>query len=83
MGYVLAQPYWGNGLMTEAVRAAIAFGFHVMYLQRIQAYCAVENIGSARVLEKAGMELEGILHNYVLVKQRPQDVKMYAIAQLI
>jgi len=81
LGYVIAREYWGQGLMTEAAQAAIAFGFHVMHLLRIQAYCAVDNIGSARVLEKSGMQFEGILHNYVFTKNRPWDVKMYAITR--
>ena len=81
LGYTLSRDYWGQGLMTEAVNVAIAFGFHVMQLLRIQAYCAVENISSARVLEKSGMQFEGILHNYVFTKNRPWDVKMYAITR--
>lgn len=81
LGYVLARDYWGRGLMTEAAQTAIAFGFHVMHLLRIQAYCAVENVGSAKVLEKSGMQFEGILHNYVFTKNRPWDVKMYAITR--
>lgn len=80
MGYTLARAYWGQGLMPEAVKAMIAFGFHVMQLLRIQAYCAVENVNSARVLEKSGMQYEGTLHNYVFTQNRPWDVKMYAIA---
>ncbi|ELS34174.1 GNAT family N-acetyltransferase [Pseudanabaena catenata USMAC16] len=81
IGYALARDYWGQGLMSEAVRAAIAFGFHVMQLLRIQAFCALENIGSARVLEKSGMQFEGILHNYVFTKAQSWDVKMYAITR--
>ncbi|HBC41877.1 MAG TPA: GNAT family N-acetyltransferase [Pseudanabaena sp.] len=81
LGYVLARDYWGQGLMTEVAKAAIAFGFHVMHLLRIQGYCAVENVGSAKVLEKSGMHFEGILHNYVFTKNRPWDVKMYAITR--
>ena len=81
LGYTLARNYWGRGLMTEAAKAAIAFGFHTMHLLRIQAFCAVENGASARVLEKVGMQFEGILHNYVFTKERPWDVKMYAITQ--
>ncbi|NUN63274.1 GNAT family N-acetyltransferase [Pseudanabaena biceps] len=79
LGYALSRDYWGQGLMTEAAKAAIAFGFHVMHLQRIQGYCAVENISSARVLEKSGLEFEGILRNYVFTKESAWDVKMYAI----
>jgi len=80
LGYSLARNYWGQGLMTEAAKAAIAFGFHVMQLQRIQGICDVDNLASARVLEKSGMQFEGILHNYLFYKERSWDVKMYAIA---
>ncbi|OYQ62845.1 GNAT family N-acetyltransferase [Pseudanabaena sp. SR411] len=81
LGYVLSRNYWGNGLMTEAAKSAIAFGFHVMQLQRIQAICDVNNVSSARVLEKAEMQFEGILHNYLFYKERSWDVKMYAITR--
>ncbi len=81
MGYVLSKSYWGRGLMTEAVKGAIAFGFHVMHLLRIQGFCAVDNFASARVLEKAGMQFEGVLHNYVFTKERTWNVNMYAITR--
>lgn len=81
LGYVLSRNYWGNGLMTEAAKSAIAFGFHVMQLQRIQAICDVNNVSSARVLEKAEMQFEGILNNYLFYKERSWDVKMYAITR--
>jgi len=81
LGYVLSRSYWGQGLITEAVKSAIAFGFHVMQLQRIQAICDVNNVSSARVLEKAEMQFEGILHNYLFYKERSWDVKMYAITR--
>ncbi len=81
LGYALNRDYWGQGLMTEVAKAAIAFGLHVMQLQRIQAICDVDHIASARVLEKVGMQFEGILHNYVFYKERPWNVKMYAIVR--
>ena len=83
MGYALSRAYWGKGLMTEAAKAAIAFGFHVMHLQRIQAICNLDNVASARVLEKSGMQFEGILHNYIFEKERCWDVRMYAITSPI
>jgi [ribosomal protein S5]-alanine N-acetyltransferase len=79
LGYVLNRDYWGQGLVTEAAKTAIAFGFHVMQLQRIQSVCDVDHLASARVLEKVGMQFEGILHNYLFYKERSWDVKMYAI----
>lgn len=81
LGYVLSRNYWGKGLMTEAAKSVIAFGFHVMQLQRIQAICDVNNVSSARVLEKAEMQFEGILRNYLFYKERLWDVKMYAITR--
>jgi [ribosomal protein S5]-alanine N-acetyltransferase len=81
LGYTLSRAYWGQGLMTEVAKTAIAFGFHVMQLQRVQAICNVENVASARVLEKSGMQFEGILHNYLFDKERAWDVKMYAITR--
>ncbi len=81
IGYALSRPYWGKGLMTEAVRAAISFGFHVMGLNRIQGRCTVENRASARVLEKAGMQYEGTLRQHDLVKGIYCDMKLYAIVR--
>lgn len=79
IGYVLARPYWGMGYMTEAVQAVISFGFHAMLLNRIQATCMLENIASARVMEKVGMQYEGILHEYAFIREQYRDLKLYAI----
>src|SRR5256885_9265819 len=54
----LARPYWGQGLMTEAVRAMIQFGFEHMGLNRIEAEVMPENIASIRFLSKLGFEEE-------------------------
>ncbi|MFJ7753752.1 GNAT family N-acetyltransferase [Peribacillus muralis] len=79
MGYVLAPEYWGRGLMTEAVRKFVAFGFENMNLVRIQARCFVENLGSERVMQKAGMSFEGIVRKGMLVKGEHVNLKLYAI----
>jgi len=64
IGYAMSRAYWNRGLMTEALRAVLDLGFREMHLNRIQGCCVVENIGSARVMEKAGMQLEGIRWQY-------------------
>jgi ribosomal-protein-alanine N-acetyltransferase len=79
VGYALARPYWGQGLMTEALRAVIDFGFRHMELRRIEAICRVDNIGSYRVMEKAGMQFEGILRDARYSKGRMDTVRLYAI----
>jgi len=79
LDYLLSKEYWNQGLMTEAVKRVIGFGFEEMRLNRIQAICEVANIASARVMEKAGMQFEGVLRNYNQHDGKPLDMKMYSI----
>jgi [ribosomal protein S5]-alanine N-acetyltransferase len=79
LGYVLSREHWGKGLMPEAVRAVIRFGFGRMHLNRIQARCIAENTASARVMEKVGMTYEGTLREYELIKGAYRDMKFYSI----
>ncbi len=79
LGYVLSRGYWGWGLMPEAVRAMIRFGFQRMGLNRIEARCMAENTASARVMEKAGMTREGTLREHELIKGAFRDMKRYSI----
>jgi ribosomal-protein-alanine N-acetyltransferase len=79
IGYALSRRYWGEGYMSEAVNAVIEFGFREMLLNRIMARCEVNNIASARVMEKVGMQLEGILRQHLFVKGRYWDLKIYSI----
>lgn len=57
--YKFLPQYWNKGYGTEAAKRLIQFGFDELNLHRIEAGCAVENIGSVRILEKVGMTLEG------------------------
>lgn len=59
-GYVLAKKYWGQGYMTEVLRTMIAVGFSTFGFEKILGYCDVDNIASARVMEKVGMAFVGI-----------------------
>jgi ribosomal-protein-alanine N-acetyltransferase len=79
LGYVLSREYWGRGLMSEAVRAIISFGFKGMDLNRIEARCIMQNTASARVMEKAGMLYEGTLRQREFIKGAYRDMKLYAI----
>ena len=81
IGYVLARPHWGRGYMPEAARAVIAYGLGALSRYRIEAYLDIENTRSARVLEKAGMQLEGRLRRYTVhpnLQAEPRDVLMFA-----
>lgn len=67
LGYALGVDYWGQGYMTEAVRAAVRFGFGRMALDVIGATCYPDNRASRRVLEKCGFTYEGTLHRAELL----------------
>ena len=67
LGYALGIDYWGQGDMTEAVRAAVRFVFGQMGLDLISATCYPDNPASRRVLEKCGFQYEGVLHRAELL----------------
>ena len=84
VGYGLARPYWGKGYMTEVLCAVIDWAFTQPDIFRVQAFCDVDNLGSARVMEKAGMQREGTLRRYVLhpnLSDELRDAYMYAIVK--
>jgi RimJ/RimL family protein N-acetyltransferase len=55
-GFWLAEPYWGRGLMTEAVRAVNDFAFFTLGLKSLYVCNVISNIGSRRVKQKTGAE---------------------------
>ncbi len=80
-GYCLARDAWGHGFATEAARAFVAEIMTDPRVWRMQAYCDVENVASARVLEKAGLSFEGTLRRYLVLPNlgdEPRDVLCYA-----
>jgi [ribosomal protein S5]-alanine N-acetyltransferase len=80
-GYVLARAFWGQGLMTEALTEIVRWGLSQPSIFRIGAVCDVENVGSARVMEKAGLEREGLLRRYLIhpsMGNEPRDCFSYA-----
>lgn len=79
--YKLHVDHWKKGYATEAVRALINFGFTKLKLHRIEAGCAVENKGSIRVLEKAGMTREGRKRKVLPLKTGWSDNYEYAIIE--
>jgi ribosomal-protein-alanine N-acetyltransferase len=60
IGYWLGQEYWGQGIISEALRPFIKFSFKKLKLLRLQAGAAVENKASVKVLKKAGFKKEGL-----------------------
>ena len=84
LGYVLARFYWANGYMTEAVQGLVHWALKQKQIYRIWAVCDVDNIASARVMEKAGMQREGILRRWSVhpnLSPEPRDSYCYAIVK--
>ncbi|MCX6174866.1 MAG: GNAT family protein [Ignavibacteriales bacterium] len=79
IGYVISKKYWNKGYVSEAIKVVIKFGFEVLHLNRIEAHCEEENIGSWKVMEKCGMKYEGTLREKVFIKERFRSMKMYSI----
>jgi ribosomal-protein-alanine N-acetyltransferase len=79
IGYELGPAYWNKGYMTEAIRAALAFGFEHMDLHRVEANIDPENIGSRRTVEKVGFVHEATLRENWFYAGRFTDSVIYGI----
>lgn len=81
IGYWLAKPYWGQGIMTSVVGKACEHAFARWKLVRITAHIFHFNRASARVLEKNGFVFEGNLRKLYLKDERFMDGKLYALVR--
>lgn len=79
IGYSLSRHYWNQGYMTEAVRCFLDFCFDTLCLNRIEAQYAAENAASGRVMQKCGMQKEGILRKRIRLKGVYTDTVLYSI----
>lgn len=79
LGYWIGTSWWNRGYATEAGRAMLAFGFEQLGLHRVMARHLVRNPASGRVMEKLGMQHEGILRHHVLKWGVFEDLAVYAV----
>jgi len=79
MGYWLAEPFWGNGIITCAIGQIVEYGFKTFDITRIFARPFSTNPASQRVLEKAGFTCEARLKNAVYKNGSYMDELIYAI----
>ncbi|MCB0700982.1 MAG: GNAT family N-acetyltransferase [Chitinophagaceae bacterium] len=78
IAFIMSPDYEGMGYMTEANTAVMQYGFETVGLHRIQAKAEVGNVGSQKVLEKIGMEKEGLLKHYLFQKGAYRDYYLYS-----
>lgn len=79
IGYWLGQQYWGRGIMTEAVKLMVDYGFATLDIVRLQAGILGNNPASIRVLEKAGFKKEGVLRGGIIKNDVILDEHIYGI----
>lgn len=79
LGYWLAEPFWGQGIMTKAVKHIVDYGFKNLDINRIFARPFGTNIGSQNVLKNVGFVLEGKFKNTIYKNGKYLDELIYAI----
>ena len=81
IGYSIFKPYWGRGFASEAVGEVVRYLFEKERMQRIHAWCHGDHGASARVLEKAGLKLEGLRKQAMRNPDgSPADQKLYGVS---
>ncbi len=79
LGYWLAEPFWGKGIMTRAVTEIVEYGFKIFDIDRIFARPFGTNFGSQKVLEKAGFILEARFEKTLFKNGEYLDELIYAV----
>lgn len=79
IGYWISADRWGHGYATEAAGAVTAYAFTELELHRVQGRHFTRNAASGRVLQKIGMQFEGIHRDAYLRWGQFEDVAVYAI----
>lgn len=79
LGYWIAEPYWGKGIMTKAVSRMVDYGFKNFEIQRIFARPFGTNIASQKVLENAGFILEARFKDTIYKNGIYLDELIYAV----
>ncbi len=78
IGYWLGEPFWGRGIVSEALQAVTEYAVEKHGLLRVYAVPFEANIASHRVLEKSGYRLEGRMHKSAIKDGKVMDQLIYA-----
>jgi len=79
LGYKLGSRWWNRGYATEAAKAVIDYMFRNTDMERLDAVYSAKNPASGRVMEKAGMNCEGLLRHYYKTRDGFHDCYIYAL----
>ena len=78
LAYDLAPPYWGLGLMSAAVRAAVSWALGAGALNRVEAFVMTTNTPSIHVLERTGFRREEMRVGHRIARGVPRDFYLYS-----
>ena len=81
IGYALSTPFQRRGITPPALRHLLNDLFLNTSIERIEARCAVDNVGSRKVLEAIGFEREGLLRSYFVLRDNRVDNYLYAMVR--
>lgn len=82
LGYAMSEDYWGKGIMTEAAKAVLQYGFKELDLDMVSIYRNPQNKRSGRVIEKCGFTYEGLLRKaYKIYDGSIRDVACYSMTK--
>ena len=81
IGFWLAEPFWGKGIATDAVRVVVDYAFSNFDLTRVEAYVFEWNLAPCRVLEKAGFVQEARLRRRATKDGKTIDEFLYALVR--
>ena len=81
LAYDLAPAYWGFGLMSAAARAAVAWALGPGSLRCVEAFVMTTNARSISVLERTGLQREGMLSGHRVARGVPRDFYLYSVGQ--
>lgn len=80
-GYVLNRNYWNRGYMTEALKLLIDLSFEKLGVNKVEATYYKGNEASGKVMKNAGMILEGVIEDELLIKGKYRDVYHYGMTK--
>lgn len=79
IAYWIGEEYWGRGYATEASKAMLDFAFNIKGYNKVFARYFGSNPASGKVMQKLGMEKEGIFKAHVKKDERFEDLLYYGI----
>ena len=79
IGFFISEKFWGKGIATRAIKAAVSYAFREFDIVRVYAEVFSDNIGSRRALEKAGLKLEATIKKNIIKNGIIKDGCIYSV----